>query len=277
MEVIIEEFAGVDLPPLIVWAVPLMLFFVLVEYLIGYYKKKKLYCNKDLLASAGIGLGNLIVNASLKTILFLMVVYTYTYAPYKIPHTWWAYPLCYISFDFMSYWAHRISHVNRLLWSTHVPHHSSENYNFSVSFRLSWLQNIKIFFFLPVALLGFHPFVIFVCSQLGVLYQFWLHTQLIGKLHPAIEYIITTPSHHRVHHGTNPEYIDKNFAPTFIIFDRMFGTFQEEKETVRYGITKPVRSYNPFYLNFHEIIDIMRDVRKAKTWNDRIRLLKGKP
>ena len=150
-----------------------------------------------------------------------------------------------------------------------MTHHSSEQYNFTVSFRLSWIQQLKIIFFLPIALMGIHPVVFFIVHQIEVLYQFWLHTELIKKLPRPIEYIFTTPSHHRVHHATNEKYLDKNYGSTLIIWDRIFGTFKEEEETPDYGILKPVGSYNPVYLVFHEAIDIVKDLstyRSPKAW-----------
>ena len=163
-----------------------------------------------------------------------------------------------------------MGHEQRIWWATHVTHHSSERYNFAVSFRLSWIQHFKIIFFTPVALLGFDPFMFFICHQVAVLYQFWIHTEYIGKLPWIFEYILVTPSHHRVHHGRNPKYIDKNYGSTFIIWDRMFGTFQEEEEKVDYGITKPVNTNNPVKLVFHEAVDITKEVfnkdRKESIW-----------
>jgi len=149
-----------------------------------------------------------------------------------------------------------------------VTHHNSEKYNLSVSFRLGWTQHIKIIFFIPVALMGFDPVLFFICHQIEVLYQFWIHTEYIRKLPAPIEYIFTTPSHHRVHHSKNEKYIDKNFGSTFIIWDRLFGTFQAEEEQADYGITTPINSYNPITLNFHEWRDIITDVFKSKSFKE---------
>ena len=170
-----------------------------------------------------------------------------------------------------------IAHEQRFWWSTHVVHHSSELYNLSVSFRLSWTQNLKMVFFLPVILMGFHPLVFLIVHQLEVLYQFWLHTELIRKLPKPIEYIFTTPSHHRVHHSTNEKYIDKNYGSTLIIWDRIFGTFQIEEEQPVYGITKPVNSYNPVYLVFHEWIEVFKDLGQAKSPKMVWQILFGSP
>ena len=164
-----------------------------------------------------------------------------------------------------------------MFWATHVTHHSSENYNFSVSFRLSWTQHIKFIFYIPAIMLGFHPVIFFIANQLEVLYQFWIHTELIRKLPAPIEYIFVTPSHHRVHHGRNPKYIDKNYGSTFIIWDRIFGTFQEEEEQVDYGVTTPPNSYNPVYLNFHEWKAIFQDLKKARGAGDVVKILFGYP
>jgi len=193
----------------------------------------------------------------------------YNLTPWSIPTTWWSFIICLVSLDFFRYWAHRIAHEQRFWWSTHVVHHSSTHYNFSVSFRLSWTQNLKLIFFLPVIMMGFDPLLFFICHQIEVLYQFWIHTELIRKLPRPIEYIFTTPSHHRVHHAVNEKYIDKNYGSTFIIWDRMFGTFQEEEEQAVYGITKPVNSFNPVYLVFHAWGDLFYDLWKKPraAWN----------
>src|SRR5690606_4025944 len=161
---------------------------------------------------------------------------------------------------------------------THVVHHSSEHYNLSVSFRLSWVQHLKIIFFAPVAFLGFHPVIFFIVNQIAVLFQFWVHTEYIGRLHPAIEYIFATPSNHRVHHGSQEKYINKNYGATFIIWDRIFGTFQKEEEDVQYGVTHNiVNKANPIHINFHEFIDMWNDVRKAKGFKLKMFFLFGDP
>jgi sterol desaturase/sphingolipid hydroxylase (fatty acid hydroxylase superfamily) len=191
---------------------------------------------------------------------------------------WWTFLPCYIVFDFCSYWAHRISHHVRVLWGTHVAHHSGEHYNLTVAFRLSWIQYVKIVFFLPVALMGFHPVIIFVTNQVAILFQFWVHTEYIKKLHPIFEYILATPSNHRVHHGSQPKYINKNFGATFMIWDRMFGTFQAEEEKVIYGITHKLESKsNPIHINFHEYSDILKDIRQTSLWTRKLFYIFGDP
>ncbi|MEZ4972799.1 MAG: sterol desaturase family protein [Cyclobacteriaceae bacterium] len=275
-KITIEQLLQFDFNSIIWIAAPIMFLLVALEYYLSLRKNlKNLYGKKDFLASLSIGLGNLLVNALCKVGLFYVVVFFYNLTPFSIPPTWWSYLLCLVALDFFRYWAHRIAHEQRFWWSTHVVHHSSEHYNFSVSFRLSWTQNLKLIFFMPIALMGFHPLVFFITHQIEVLYQFWIHTELIRKLPRPIEYIFTTPSHHRVHHAVNEKYIDKNYGSTFIIWDRMFGTFQKEEEPARYGITKPVNSFNPFVLVFHAWGDLLGDL--AKRPRDAWRILFGSP
>lgn len=264
----------------IIWVVaPLMFFFVGLEYYLGKKNKLNLYSGKDFLASLSIGVVNILLNSFMKVGVFVFFLFFYNLSPLHLPITWWSFILCFFALDFVRYWAHRIAHEQRFWWSTHVVHHSSEHYNFSVSFRLSWTQNLKLVFFLPVILMGFHPLVFLIIHQLEVLYQFWLHTELIGKLPKPIEYIFTTPSHHRVHHSTNEKYIDKNYGSTLIIWDRLFGTFQEldEDEKPVYGITKPVNSYNPVYLVFHEWVNVFKDLFRAKSLKMAWQILFGSP
>lgn len=264
----IEQVLSMDLPNIILYAAPVMILLVAIEWIISYKKKRKYYDGKDTLAATVIGLGNVAISAALKIITFGIVLFFYNMVPWSIPYIWWAFILCFIWIDFWRYWAHRIAHENRFWWATHVTHHSSKKYNWSVSFRLGWTQHIKIIFFIPIALAGFHPVVFFICHQIAVLYQFWIHTEYIRKLPKPIEYIFTTPSHHRVHHARNDKYLDKNYGSTFIIWDRIFGTFQAEEEQADYGITNPVKSYNPVYLCFHEWMDIIKDIKNSKSWKE---------
>lgn len=249
-----------NLPPIILWAAPVMISLVIIEYWLRFKKFKKKDDSKDMVAATIIGFGHLLSNALTKTLVFSLIFLVYKITPFEIPHTWWSYVLCIFALDFCRYWAHRIGHQSRIFWATHVVHHSSKQYNWSVSFRLSWAQQIKVIFFLPVAFAGFHPIVFFICHQIEVLYQFWIHTELIHKLPRPIEFFFTTPSHHRVHHASNKKYLDKNYGSTFIIWDRMFGTFQPEEEAPNYGILKEINTYNPVYLVFHEFVDIWKDL-----------------
>jgi sterol desaturase/sphingolipid hydroxylase (fatty acid hydroxylase superfamily) len=263
---------------LILWAVPVMLFFTALEYYFAWKERKKFYETQELLGSIGVGLGNLFVSAALKMVFLYGVIVVYNFVPWRMELQWWTIAPAYIIFDFFSYWAHRISHEQRFWWATHVVHHSGEHYNLAVSFRLSWVQHLKVLFFLPVVFMAFHPVVFFVTNQLAVLFQFWVHTEYIRKMHPVLEYIFATPSNHRVHHGSQEKYLDKNYGATFIIWDRMFGTFQPEEEQVKYGLTAPIpNKANPFYINFHEYIDIIQDIKSAPTFRQKWYYLFGSP
>lgn len=254
-------------PNIIVWAVPFMVFFAALEIYISYKQEKHYYEKQETIGSILTGLGNLAVSAVLKTGLLFIVVWLYDLLPWRMALNWWTFIACYVIFDFCSYWAHRISHMQRFWWATHVAHHSGEHYNLTVSFRLSWVQNIKIIFFLPIALMGFHPIIFFVVNQIAVLFQFWVHTEYIKKLPRWIEFIFATPSNHRVHHGSQAQYIDKNFGATFIFWDRIFGTFEPEGEKVIYGITTNItHKANPFHINFHEYEDMLHDMQSTKSF-----------
>lgn len=272
-----EQILSLDLPNIILYAAPIMIGLVALEWYLSYRHKKDYYDSKDTIAATVIGLVNVAMSAGLKVATFGIILFFYNMVPWTIPNTWWGFILCLLWLDFWRYWAHRIAHENRFWWATHVTHHNSEKYNWSVSFRLSWTQHIKIIFFIPVALAGFHPVMFFIVHQLAVLYQFWIHTEYINKLPRPIEYIFTTPSHHRVHHASNEKYLDKNYGSTFIIWDRMFGTFMPEEERPTYGLTKQVKSYNPITLNFHEWTDIYRDVKNSKSLKEAYAMVFTRP
>lgn len=265
-------------PDIIIWAAPAMFFFVLLEWFISYKQKRPLYNKKETVGSILVGVGNVIINFCLKLVFLYLLIRVYNMLPWRISLQWWTFIPCYIIFDFCSYWAHRISHTQRFWWATHVVHHSGEHYNLTVSFRLSWMQNLKIIFFLPLALIGFHPVVFFVVNQVAVLFQFWVHTEYIRKLHPAVEYIFATPSNHRVHHGSQEKYINKNYGATFIFWDRLFGTYQAEEEQVEYGISTNIENKsNPIIINFHEYADMWKDIKAARGFKSTLFFIFGNP
>jgi len=184
---------------------------------------------------------------------------------------------CFLAVDFAYYWFHRLSHEVNFLWAAHVVHHQSEDYNLAVALRQSALQPFfSAFFYLPLAVLGFPPLVFFTCSAANTIYQFWLHTQLIGRLGP-LEAVLVTPSHHRVHHGRNPLYIDRNHGGSFIVWDRLFGTFQREEEEVVYGITKPLASWNPIWANLHYWVELFQSARATRALGDKLRVFFAAP
>ncbi len=251
-------------PNLVTYALPFVAVFTVLEFVLGKIFKHEDYTHEELQGSLWVGLGNLLVNLFLKSGLFIGAVWLYNLLPWRMELSWLSLIPCFLVYDFCSYWSHRISHFNRFFWASHVVHHSAEHYNLTVAFRQSWVQHVKVVFFIPVALCGFHPVIFMVASQMSTLYQFWVHTETIGKLHPWIEKYFGTPSNHRVHHGSQEKYIDKNFGATFMIWDHLFGTFQYEEEKPKYGLTTPLtEKSNPFVLNFHEYRAIAEDVRQS--------------
>ncbi len=179
--------------------------------------------------------------------------------------------------DFLFYWYHRLSHEVRMFWAIHISHHSSEKLNITTAMRGNFINNIfHTLFWAPLALIGFSPFIIIVSDAFSYFYQLWLHTRIIPQL-GFYEWIFNTPSHHRVHHGSNKQYLDKNYGAVFIIWDRMFGTFAKEEEEVVYGLTKPLHTYNPIKIVFHECQDVYNDVRNAPSWKEKINILFRRP
>lgn len=263
---------------LIIYAIPVMAVFTIWEMWHSWHHNKKLYNARESFGSLIVGLGNVAINFIFKVGLIYGAIFIYNLVPWRMPLNWWTLIPCLIIFDFCSYGAHLVSHFQRFFWAAHVVHHSGVNYNLTVSFRLSWIQHLKILFILPVGLVGFHPVIFFVTNQILVLFQFWQHTEYIKKLHPIIEYFIVTPSNHRVHHGSDEKYIDKNFGVMLTIWDKLFGTFQKEEERPTYGLTTPIKnSSNPLYLNFHEYKDMVDDVKSTKNWKKKLWYIFGSP
>ena len=236
------------------------LFFLLIGIEIAYtlYKKLDYYRFNDSIANLSQGIGSQLVGIFLKTATFFGYLYIFEHWRFfTIPNTIWTWLLLFLGVDFFYYWFHRMSHEVNALWAAHIVHHQSEEYNLTVALRQSWFQGgFSWAFYLPLAFAGFDPLMFLMISSFNTLYQFWIHTRAIGNM-GLLEWIINTPSHHRVHHGSNKKYIDKNHAGTLIIWDRMFGTFQAEDEEVVYGITKPLASWNPVWANFHYWGDLL--------------------
>ncbi len=191
---------------------------------------------------------------------------SYYFSIVSIPTTAWSIALCIMLADLAYYFEHRFTHRTGIGWSTHTVHHSSPYFNLSVAYRFGPLDGVfPVFFHVPLVIVGFNPALVFFAEALVLLYQTPLHTELIGKLPKPVESIFNTPSHHRVHHGKNPQYIDKNYAGIFIIWDKMFGTFEEEREKVDYGITNAIESVNPFIVFFHGLSRLTHRVGRAQS------------
>ena len=264
---------------LIIYSIPAFFILMAIEIIIDKIKRTNYYRLNDTISNLNTGIVQQVTGVLLK--LFNIGIYIWIYENYRlttIPSTWYTWILLLIGVDFFYYWFHRLSHEISLLWGTHVVHHQSEEYNLSVALRQSATQVFGSFwFYLPLAFFGFSPITFIVVSQIQTLYQFWIHTRFINKMPAWFEFVFNTPSHHRVHHGVNPKYIDKNHGGTFIIFDRIFGTFQEEEEKVHYGITSPLNSWNVAVANFDYYAWIMRQLSKVKNLKDALLVMLKPP
>jgi sterol desaturase/sphingolipid hydroxylase (fatty acid hydroxylase superfamily) len=263
---------------IMLFAIPVFFLLIGIELLMERLKKTRLYQFGDAVANIQCGIQQQVVGVLFKTILFAGYLWAYEFRVMTIPETWWSFALVFVGVDFFYYWFHRLSHEISVLWGTHIVHHQSEEYNLSVALRQSAIQGFASnLFYLPLAVMGFSPASFLVMSLFQTLYQFWIHTRLIGKLHPAFEYVFNTPSHHRVHHGVNPAYIDKNHGGTLIVFDRWFGTFREELEEPVYGVTVPLNSFNPVWAQVDYYVWLGKQLARATSWKDRLQMLIRKP
>jgi sterol desaturase/sphingolipid hydroxylase (fatty acid hydroxylase superfamily) len=249
---------------------------MLIEWVASKILKKKVYNLPDTISSISSGMTN-----NIKSILNLSVViisYQWMFehfAIFQISSSWWVYVLAFLGIDFANYWTHRWNHEFNILWNRHIIHHSSEEYNLACALRQTISSVFQIYFFLyiPLAIIGIPPKVITILLPLHLFAQFWYHTKLIKNM-GFLEKIIVTPSHHRVHHAINSIYIDKNYSNIFIFWDFMFGTFQKEleSETPVYGVLKPARTWNPIYINFMHLIQLLKDAIRARNWKDKFRI-----
>jgi sterol desaturase/sphingolipid hydroxylase (fatty acid hydroxylase superfamily) len=184
--------------------------------------------------------------------------------------TWWSWALVIVGVDLAYYWQHRFVHRVRVGWAAHQAHHSSQYMNFATALRQKWNPWFDFFFWLPLPLLGVAPWAIYFGYGINLVYQFFVHTETIRKLPRPVEFVFNTPSHHRVHHGSDPIYLDRNYAGILIVWDRMFGTFQPELFRPTYGLTHPVDTYNLVKLQYGHYADLWHDVRRASSWRDRL-------
>ena len=266
---------------LIIYAIPAFLLLLAVEavsFRVAAREDLKGYEAKDTRTSLSMGIGNVLINTGWKAVVLVIFAASYELSPLRMPETAvWAWVLLFFLDDLAYYWFHRISHEVRLFWASHVVHHSSQYFNLSTALRQTWTPMTYFPFWVPLALLGFKPWMILTQQAVSLMYQFWIHTERIGKLPRPIELVFNTPSHHRVHHGANDVYLDRNYAGILIIWDRIFGSFQGEDERVRYGLTKNIDTFNPTRVAFHEWTAMWRDVRAAERWRDRLGYMFGGP
>jgi sterol desaturase/sphingolipid hydroxylase (fatty acid hydroxylase superfamily) len=237
------------------------------------------YDAKDTRTSMLMGLGSLASTLLFKVGAFVVYNAVFVYlAPFELPmHTWWSWVIAIAGVDLAYYFSHRFVHRVNVGWAAHQAHHSSEYMNFGTALRQKWNPWFEFFFFLPLPFLGIAPWVIYLAFGFNLIYQFFVHTEVVGKLWRPLELVMNTPSHHRVHHGSDPEYLDKNYAGIFIVWDRMFGSFVEEKQRPTYGLTKPVETYNLLKLQYGDYAQIVRNVRASSRWRDKLGYLFGPP
>jgi len=229
------------------------------------------YAFKDARASILMGLGSLVTSAVFKLIFFGLFVLVYEHlALWHMPNTWWSFIVMLLLVDLSYYWQHRFVHRARVGWAAHQAHHSSEYMNFGTALRQKWNPWFDVFFLIPLPFLGVQPAFMYIGLGINLIFQFFVHTETIDRLPRPIELVFNTPSHHRVHHGSDPIYLDRNYAGMLIIWDRMFGTFQPELHRPTYGLTHKVDTYNLIKLEYGHYADLWRDLKKADSWRTRL-------
>jgi sterol desaturase/sphingolipid hydroxylase (fatty acid hydroxylase superfamily) len=260
----------------VVYAIPFFLLAIGTELFINWKEQHNLYERKEALSSIGMGLGSLVINIVMKGLAFGAYTYLYQFRVFNFGWAWWAWILILFADDFTFYWHHRLSHEIRILWAAHVNHHSSQTLNLATALRQSWAEQLyKYFWWFWLPLVGFRPLMILMMMSVSLIYQYWVHTELIRKLPRWFEFFFNTPSHHRVHHASNVRYMDQNHAGILIIWDRLFGSFTEERNEEKpvYGITKNINTYNLLKIASHEFVDVWADVKRAPKFSDKLKYI----
>lgn len=252
-------------PDVVQLAVPLFIAAILAELLwIAWRGRGGRYETRDAVTSLIMGAGNVAEGLILGFVAWAFLMTLWAVTPLDLGTSWWVVALCFVLDDLRYYWVHRFGHRIRWVWASHVNHHSSQHYNLTTALRQTWTGTFTFMIVMraPLVLLGFHPAMVLFCGGLNLIYQFWIHTEAIGRLPRWVEAVMNTPSHHRVHHGRNPRYLDANYAGVFIIWDRMFGTFVPEldREKPDYGLVQNLGTFNPLRVAFHEWLAIWHDV-----------------
>ncbi|MFE2628345.1 sterol desaturase family protein [Streptomyces sp. NPDC004562] len=267
--------------PAVVYAIPAFVLLVAVEALSYRFlpdDEERGYEARDTATSMSMGAGSQVIALPWKAVVIVAYAALYTVAPWQpSPGSVWTWVLLFFAEDLAYYAYHRAHHRVRLLWASHVVHHSSVRFNLSTALRQSWTPMSGLPFWMPLALLGIPPWMILLQQSISLIYQFFLHTERVDRLWRPIELVFNTPSHHRVHHGSNNVYLDRNYGGILIIWDRLFGTFQPEGERVVYGLTKNIDTYNPLRVAFHEYAATWHDIRTATRWRDRAGYAFGPP
>ena len=264
-----------QLPNPVTYAIPAFVLLVLVEMIAAWARDKRRYCPKDTLTSLALGTGSNVAGVLVGGMAIAISFWVAKFAIFDIGYQWYWFVICFVVDDLSYYAFHRSAHRVRWFWASHVIHHSSQHYNLSTALRQTWTGffSLNLIFRIPLLLIGFPVEMVLFVGGINLIYQFWIHTEMIGRMPRWFEAVMNTPSHHRVHHATNPRYLDKNYAGVFIVWDKMFGTFIEERadDRPRYGIVKDLGSFNLLWAAFHEWIGIAKDVWRAPTlgakWN----------
>jgi sterol desaturase/sphingolipid hydroxylase (fatty acid hydroxylase superfamily) len=259
--------APIDLPNAVTLATPIFVALVVLEAILTRRGRiKGSYETRDTATSLIMGFGSLIGGLLFAWIGIDAIVFAYRFRLFEIGFVWWAFPLAFVLDDLAYYWVHRIGHRSRWFWASHVVHHSSQHFNLSTALRQTWTGEISGLFVLkvPLALLGFPPALLIFVAGVNLVYQFFIHTEAVGRLPRWVEALFNTPSHHRVHHGRDAPYLDANYAGVFIIWDRLFGSFAPELDALppRYGLVRNIGTFNPLRVAFHEFIGIAHDLTR---------------
>ena len=255
-------------PMILAFAAPLFVASVALEWwLVAKGRAKGRYDWRDGISSMTMGLGNLISDILMGAVSLALLMWVWQFRIFDLGTSLPVILLAFVAGDFIYYWKHRAAHRIRWFWSAHVVHHSSEHYNLTTALRQPWNNHFTghVLLSSPLVILGFHPALVGFAAALNLLYQFWIHTEAIDRMPGGFEAVFNTPSHHRVHHATNPDYLDRNYAGTLIIWDKLFGTFEPEgSEPIAYGTVKPINTYNPLKIAFAELAQILRDASAPK-------------
>jgi sterol desaturase/sphingolipid hydroxylase (fatty acid hydroxylase superfamily) len=267
--------------PAVLYAVPAFLLLIVLEavsFKLLPDDEERGYEARDTATSLSMGAGSQVIGVPWKLVTAVAYAGLYVLSPIKLaPSHWWVWVLLFFADDLAYYWFHRLHHEVRVLWAGHVVHHSSQFFNLSTALRQSWTPMTSLPFWLPLALLGLPPWMIFLQQSISLAYQFFLHTERVDRMWRPIEWFFNTPSHHRVHHGSNDPYLDRNYGGILIIWDRLFRSFEPEGEPVSYGLTRNIQTFNPLKVATHEYAAIWRDVRAARRWRHRAGYLFGRP
>ncbi len=258
-------------PVVLYYAIPFFVLLLWLEYLAFKHARDEGdgelvgFEGRDTKTSLSMGFGNVVINFFWKFAVLALYIVVYELTPLRLdPGDWWVWVLLFFADDLSYYWFHRISHESRFFWASHVVHHSSQHYNLSTALRQTWVPMTALPFWLWMPAVGFEPWMVLLAQSWSLIYQFWIHTERVRKLPRPLEWVLNTPSHHRVHHGANEVYLDRNYAGILIIWDRIFGTYEPEGERVRYGLTRNIRTFRPVKVAFHEYVAMWRDMRRAQ-------------